>query len=210
MTFEAAERVADAVLYEGYVLYPYRASAIKNKYRWQFGVIAPQSPHEDREPSFAQTECLIEAKSASPRVLIRVRFLRPQAVGREDQGSRAWLEGISHAIDFGPLDLNALSEERQFPLTAAALDARLTVVVRPITLSVRLLANMIAGHLLLTIFFLGTAYLLQPSITALFAVASFTLGVILVGFEMFVAGLQAYIFTILTAVYLAGALSHEH
>ena len=85
-----------------------------------------------------------------------------------------------------------------------------TVVVRPITLSVRLLANMIAGHLLLTIFFLGTAYLLQPSITALFAVASFALGVVLVGFEMFVAGLQAYIFTILTAVYLAGALSHEH
>jgi hypothetical protein len=88
MTFEAAERVADAVLYEGYVLYPYRASAIKNKYRWQFGVIAPQSPHDDQEPSFAQTECLIEPKSASPRLLIRVRFLRPQAVGRDNQPSR--------------------------------------------------------------------------------------------------------------------------
>jgi len=85
-----------------------------------------------------------------------------------------------------------------------------TIIVRPITLSVRLLANMIAGHLLLTIFFVGTAYLLQPSITALFAVASFTLGTILVAFELFVAGLQAYIFTILTAVYLAGALSTEH
>ena len=85
-----------------------------------------------------------------------------------------------------------------------------TVVVRPITLSVRLLANMIAGHLLLTIFFLGAAYLFQPSITLLFSMASFTLGVVLVGFEIFVAGLQAYIFTILTAVYLAGALSHEH
>ena len=85
-----------------------------------------------------------------------------------------------------------------------------TIIVRPITLSVRLLANMIAGHLLLTIFFVGTAYLLQPSITALFAVASFTLGTILVAFELFVAALQAYIFTILTAVYLAGALSSEH
>jgi F-type H+-transporting ATPase subunit a len=85
-----------------------------------------------------------------------------------------------------------------------------TIIVRPITLSVRLLANMIAGHLLLTIFFLGTAYLLQPSITSLFAVASFTLGTILVAFELFVAALQAYIFTILTAVYLAGALSSEH
>ena len=85
-----------------------------------------------------------------------------------------------------------------------------TVVVRPITLSVRLLANMIAGHLLLTIFFVGTAYLLQPSVTAVFALASFSLGVVLVAFEMFVAALQAYIFTILTAVYLAGAISPEH
>jgi F-type H+-transporting ATPase subunit a len=69
---------------------------------------------------------------------------------------------------------------------------------------------MIAGHLLLSIFFIGTAYLLQPSVTAVFALASFGLGVALVAFEMFVAALQAYIFTILTAVYLAGALSHEH
>ena len=85
-----------------------------------------------------------------------------------------------------------------------------TIIVRPITLSVRLLANMIAGHLLLTIFFLGTAYLLQPSISAVFAAASFALGTALVAFELFVAALQAYIFTILTAVYLAGAMSSEH
>ena len=55
-----------------------------------------------------------------------------------------------------------------------------TVIVRPITLSVRLLANMIAGHLLLTIFFAGTAYLLGRSITSLFGLASFALGVALV------------------------------
>jgi len=85
-----------------------------------------------------------------------------------------------------------------------------TQLVRPATLSIRLLANMIAGHLVLTIFFLGTAYLLQPSITSLFAVASFAMGTLLVGFELFVAILQAYIFTILTAVYIAGALSPEH
>ena len=39
--FAAARTVADAVLYEGYVLYPYRASARKNQLRWQFGVLAP-------------------------------------------------------------------------------------------------------------------------------------------------------------------------
>jgi len=85
-----------------------------------------------------------------------------------------------------------------------------TFLVRPATLSIRLLANMIAGHLILTIFFLGTGYLLQPSITALFALASFAMGTVLVAFEIFVAILQAYIFTILTAVYLAGAVSPEH
>ena len=39
--FAVARAVADAVLYEGYVLYPYRASARKNQMRWQFGVLAP-------------------------------------------------------------------------------------------------------------------------------------------------------------------------
>ena len=41
--FEPASLVADAVLYEGYVLYPYRASAQKNQLRWQFGVLVPRS-----------------------------------------------------------------------------------------------------------------------------------------------------------------------
>ena len=85
-----------------------------------------------------------------------------------------------------------------------------TLVVRPLTLSVRLFANMMAGHIILTIFFLGTAYLLQPSITALFAAASFGLSVFLVAFELLVSVLQAYIFTILTAVYIAGAVHPEH
>ena len=40
-TWEAARSLADAVLYEGYVLYLYRASAKKNQLRWQFGVLAP-------------------------------------------------------------------------------------------------------------------------------------------------------------------------
>ncbi len=39
--FAPGERIADAVMYEGYILYPYRASAMKNRFRWQFGVIAP-------------------------------------------------------------------------------------------------------------------------------------------------------------------------
>lgn len=132
MNFDAAERVADAVLYEGYVLYPYRASAIKNKYRWQFGVVAPQSPHEDREPTYAQTECLIEPRTATARLLVRARFLKPQTVDRDERSSSAWLEGITHAIECGPLDLEVLSNEMQVSLAAAGVNARLTLQVRPI------------------------------------------------------------------------------
>jgi F-type H+-transporting ATPase subunit a len=85
-----------------------------------------------------------------------------------------------------------------------------TFMVRPFTLAVRLLANMIAGHLVLVVFFLGAAYLFQNPLTAVFGVGSFLAGVIFVLFELLVAVLQAYIFTILNAVYLAGALEPEH
>jgi F-type H+-transporting ATPase subunit a len=85
-----------------------------------------------------------------------------------------------------------------------------TFVVRPITLTVRLLANMIAGHLILTIFFLGSAYLILRPATIPFAIPAFGLAVGLMMFEILVAVLQAYIFTILTAVYIAGAEHPEH
>ena len=62
MSFEHARRIADAVLYEGYVLYPYRASARKNQLRWQFGVLAPAlwSQAGGGDPWVMQTECLVE------------------------------------------------------------------------------------------------------------------------------------------------------
>ena len=71
MSLDAAEQVANAVLYEGYLLYPYRASAAKNRLRWQFGVVAPRAYAEatGTDPWFAQTECLVEsdADAAMPR-----------------------------------------------------------------------------------------------------------------------------------------------
>jgi F-type H+-transporting ATPase subunit a len=83
-------------------------------------------------------------------------------------------------------------------------------LLRPLTLAVRLLANMIAGHLILTIFFLGTWYLQWKLITIPFAAASFALGTFMTAFEVLVGLLQAYIFTLLTAVYISGATSSEH
>jgi F-type H+-transporting ATPase subunit a len=86
-----------------------------------------------------------------------------------------------------------------------------TFVVRPVTLAVRLLANMIAGHLILGVFFAATAYLLGSfDVTMLFGVGALVFAVALVAFELFVAALQAYVFTILSAVYIAGALEPEH
>ena len=84
------------------------------------------------------------------------------------------------------------------------------IIIRPITLSVRLWANFLAGHFLLAVFFLGTIAMLQGGFTAIFAPFSFVIGVALVGFEIFVSGLQAFIFSILTASYIGGALAEEH
>jgi len=83
------------------------------------------------------------------------------------------------------------------------------VVIRPLTLSVRLFANMVAGHFLLAVFFLGSIVLFSGPPYVLGTV-SFAMGVVLVGFEIFVSGLQAFIFTVLTASYIGAALAEEH
>jgi hypothetical protein len=68
--------IANAVLYEGYVLWPYGRSALKNQKRWTFGGVYPRSHSEAREddPWVMQTQCLLEA-SGETRVGVRVRFL---------------------------------------------------------------------------------------------------------------------------------------
>lgn len=85
------------------------------------------------------------------------------------------------------------------------------IVVRPITLTVRLAANFLAGHFLLAIFFLGTIFFLEAGPkTWILVPLSFPLAVLLVGFEIFVALLQAFIFAILSASYIGQAVAEEH
>jgi len=85
------------------------------------------------------------------------------------------------------------------------------IVIRPITLTIRLAANFVAGHFLLALAFLGTEFfLLNGPKTWVFVGVSFPLAVILVAFEVFVAILQAFIFSVLTASYIGGALAEEH
>jgi hypothetical protein len=84
--FEQARAVADAVLFEGYVLYPYRASAAKNQLRWQFGVLVPPAwTATTGEHSVQRTECLLEPRDGD-RLHAELRFLhvRRRTVERLD------------------------------------------------------------------------------------------------------------------------------
>ena len=87
-----------------------------------------------------------------------------------------------------------------------------TFILRPVTLTIRLLANMMAGHLLLVLFFSATWFFLVESdaFMKLFAIPSYVMGLAFTLFECLVIFLQAYIFTLLTAVYIDGATSAEH
>ncbi|MFN2505757.1 MAG: F0F1 ATP synthase subunit A [Acidimicrobiales bacterium] len=85
-----------------------------------------------------------------------------------------------------------------------------TFFVRPFSMAVRLFANMLAGHLLLVTFAVLSAALFTKSILVVILPLPFIMLVLLTGFEILVAVLQAFIFTILTAVYIGGAMNPEH
>jgi hypothetical protein len=74
-----ARRVADAILYEGYLLYPYRQSSQKNQVRFQFGVLMPPgySAVDPHEGAASQTECLLECRDDA-QVSVLARFLQFQ------------------------------------------------------------------------------------------------------------------------------------
>jgi hypothetical protein len=106
---DQARAVGDAVLYEGYLLYPYRASAPKNKVRWQWGVLVPPSyaSAEIGEHASAGVECLLEPLE---RTILHVKLRFLQARTRLDT---TWDEADEHEIDF-ELPLSALPVERPF------------------------------------------------------------------------------------------------
>jgi hypothetical protein len=72
------EKIAEAVLYEGYMLYPYRPSSVKNQQRWNFGVLCPTSysaQQQGTERDTMQTEILVRGNSGT-RLTVKVRFLQ--------------------------------------------------------------------------------------------------------------------------------------
>lgn len=87
------------------------------------------------------------------------------------------------------------------------------ILVRPVTLALRLFANMFAGHLLMILFVLGGEYLLLNSDKLAYApvgIISLILAIAIAFLEMLIMFLQAYVFTLLTAMYIGGALAEEH
>jgi hydrogenase maturation protease len=77
MSQSLVEKIADAVLYEGYILYPYRPSAVKNQQRWNFGALCPESysvAQAGTESWTMQTECLAQA-GAETALTVKARFL---------------------------------------------------------------------------------------------------------------------------------------
>lgn len=133
MSFDRARAIADAVLFEGYVLYPYRSCSTKNRYRWTFGVLAPRewSDAGGCEPSWLEAQVLVEG--ATPRLRGRLRFLQvvdrrvevPDGNGfcpvvRLEVGGRVlvpWEEGEIQEIDFD-LEITSEHTERVFPFVA--------------------------------------------------------------------------------------------
>ncbi|HEY2300639.1 MAG TPA: F0F1 ATP synthase subunit A [Acidimicrobiales bacterium] len=143
------------------------------------------------------------ARMANPLVLALIVWVVFLTVGFRAQGFRGYMRSTL----FPPGVPKALY------ILVTPIEFLSTFLVRPFSLAVRLFANMLAGHLLLVTFALLTdALLFHNSIVILkpIAVLPAAMGIALTGFELLVAGLQAFIFTILSAVYIGGAMHPEH
>ena len=116
MNLDAVRSIADAVLYEGYILYPYRASAQKNQSRWQFGVLMTPAyaAADPSETSFSQYECVLE-HAGSPELTVLVRFLQVQrrTAGSSGSGSgETWDEAVEREAGFTVTTAELLGDGR--------------------------------------------------------------------------------------------------
>jgi hypothetical protein len=139
MTLDLARTVADAVLYEGYLLYPYRATSQKNQARWQFGVLGPPGAAEAGlgEESTMSVECLLSRAAGTarrdhlprPTVTVYLRFLQLQHRGvecldpadpnryvptrelqLEDGLLLSWDEAVDHELSWPAYSLDELAD----------------------------------------------------------------------------------------------------
>ncbi|MBA2682548.1 MAG: hypothetical protein H0U76_29660, partial [Ktedonobacteraceae bacterium] len=118
MNDEQIREIADAILYEGYLLYPYRRSSIKNRQRWTFGVVYPRSYSEAQginEPWQMRTECLVTG-SGETKLDITMRFLHllKHTTEEKDEGNgyrgyETWEEGRAREVAGQDISLSELA-----------------------------------------------------------------------------------------------------
>lgn len=133
--WERARTIADAVLYEGYLLYPYRATSRKNQSRWQFGVLGPPGAADAAigEDDSLSTQFLVDGADA---IMLVVRFLQLQRRGAErDTGGGSfepvdelttasgslltWDEAVEIELSFGPLEFADTTRLWTLPVAVA-------------------------------------------------------------------------------------------
>ncbi len=146
------------------------------------------------------------ARFGVPLVLALLTWVIFNVVGIARQGpSHYFVNSV-----FPPLgDMNIIAKIFMYILLAP-IEFLSTFIIRPFSLMVRLFANMLAGHLILTTFAVLTAALWAAKITVIIAPLSFALLVAMTGFEVLVSFLQAFIFAILTAVYIDISMHPAH
>jgi hypothetical protein len=112
----SVDRIAAALLYEGYMLYPYRPSAIKNRQRFNFGIVSPA----DDDACYMQTECLLRGGGAT-QLTITARFLH--LIDRQT-GGESWQEAAERSVTVECPSLNGLVAESQVTMFSWPASAR--------------------------------------------------------------------------------------
>lgn len=130
MQLAQMKEIADAILYEGYLLYPYRRSAIKNRQRWNFGVVYPQAyslAQGGHEPWMMRTECLLRGNPQQTQLTVMVRFLhllqnnvvqmdQPAVISHDGltisrQIHEEWEEGVTREVILSDLPLQRVLDQ---------------------------------------------------------------------------------------------------
>ena len=142
----------------------------------------------------------VTGRMATPFILAMMVWVIFNIVGIKNQGLRGYLKATL---------LPPGVPKMLLPLVAF-IEVISTFLVRPFSLAVRLFANMLAGHLLLVTFGVLCAALWTKSVMAVILPLPFLMLVLVTAFEILVAVLQAFIFTILTAVYISESQEASH
>jgi len=143
----------------------------------------------------------ITSRMAMPAVLALLSWGIYNYAGIRAKGLGGYLKGIAFPPGVRPKAIYVLVT----PIEVVA-----ALFLRPLTLAIRLFANFFAGHLLLVVAFVGSAYLIGSAVTAPFFVLTLVGGVVGIALEIFIAAVQAYVFALLTAAYVRLASAEEH